>query len=357
MISEDRQVKSNLIDFQNQMLDLYSGSLKALSKLSSLDEVAIKSTPFDVVFEIDKIKILHYKSSIPKKHRTPLLIVYALINRHYILDMEENSAIKSLLDDGFDIYLIDWGTPDVNDCKLSINDYANKYVDKCVDVVRKLSNTEKISLFGYCMGGTFSAIYATLHPEKVKNLITLAPPIDASKDTTVFGSTAKFLDVDSIVNTLGNIPPTFQHLFFTMLKPFKHYIGKYYEVSQRIDDSAYLANFMKLEKWLWDTAPLPGEVFRQWVKDIYQKNLLTQNKLQVGNQIIDLRKIQMPFLNIVAEFDHLVSPESSSALNQLVSSKDNTLLSFPTGHVSLCASKFALKEVWPKMTKWLEVRS
>ncbi len=356
MATEDKPSGTNLVDFQHQMLDLYMGSLKVMPMLSNLHEIVIENTPYDVVFELDKIKLLRYRSTNPRSHKTPLLIVYALINRHYILDLENLSAIRSLLNEGFDIYLIDWGTPDAEDYKLTINDYVNRYMDNCVDIVRKLSNIEKISLFGYCMGGTFSAIYTTMHTEKVKNLITLAPPIDCSKETTVFGAISKFLDVDNMVDTLGNIPSSFQHLFFTMLKPFKHYVQRYYEVSQRIDDKVYLENFMRLEKWLWDTVPLPGEVFRQWIKDIYQKNLLVQNKLQVGGQTIDLRKIDVPLLNIVADLDHLVSPESSKALNQLVSSKDNTNIAFPTGHVGLCASTFALKEVWPKVAQWLVAR-
>ncbi len=347
----------DLIDIQTKMIEFYAGISKMIPVLSSLREVTNETTPHDTVLQVDKIKLLRYKSDNPSKHKIPILVVYALINRPYILDLQNKSMIKSIVDAGFDVYLLDWGSPDTEESALTIDNYLRTYLDKCVDTVRRISNSEKITLFGYCMGGTFSTIYTTLYQEKVKNLITLAPPVDCNKDTTVFGSVSKFLDADIIVDTLGNIPSAFQHQFFMMLKPFKHFLGRYYEVSQRTSDNKYVNDFLRVEKWLWDTVPLPGEVFRQWIKDIYQKNLFAKNKLQIGTDIIDLQKIDIPLLNIIAEYDHLVTPESSLALNNLVSSKDNTPMSFPTGHVGLCASTFAQREVWPKIIKWLESRS
>ncbi|MDE1826952.1 MAG: class III poly(R)-hydroxyalkanoic acid synthase subunit PhaC [Thaumarchaeota archaeon] len=351
------QEESNPIHIQTKMADFYAGISKTIRVLSSLSEVTNETTPHDVVLQVDKVRLLRYRSDAPLKHKVPVLVVYALINRPYILDLQNKSMIKSILEAGFDVYLIDWGSPDVEESTLTIHDYLKRYLDRCVNAVRKISKSEKVTLFGYCMGGTFSAIYTVLCPEKVKNIITLAPPIDCSKDTTVFGSISRFLDADLIADTIGNIPPALQYQFFMMLKPFKHFLGKYYEVSQRTSDSSYVKDFLRIEKWLWDTAPLPGEVFRQWVKDIYQKNLLAKNRLQIGPHAINLKKIDIPLLNIVAEHDHLVTPESSLALNHLVSSKDNTPMSFPTGHVGLCASTFAQREVWPKIIKWLEERS
>lgn len=345
------------LGIQEQILDMYNNAIKAMPLLYSIQQTTYKSTPYDVVYEEDHIKVLHYRTTAARVHTTPILIVYALVNRHYILDVEERSIIKNLLDQGFDLYLIDWGTPRKEHSKLTIYDYVNGYMDRCVDLVRRLSNSEKVTLLGYCMGGTFSAIYTALHKEKVRNLLTVAPSIDCSKDTTVFGSLARFLDADNMVDKVGNISPALQHSFFLMLKPFKHYVQKYSEVGEKISDKEFVENFIKLEKWLWDTPPIPGEVFRQWVKDIYQENLLAKNELKVGNDVVNISNIDIPVLNIVAEQDHLVSPQSSKALNYIVSGKDTTLMSFPTGHIGLCVSSYSQKEVWPKVGAWLRERS
>jgi polyhydroxyalkanoate synthase len=358
LTANSKQTERDLnIHIQQQMLDLYLGSLKTVPLLLSSEDVKNRSTEHDVVYAADKVKLLHYKTAGKKLHRTPLLIAYALVNRPYILDMENRSVVKNLVDQGFDVYLIDWGIPGSHERKLTINDYVNGYMHKCVDVVRNRSNSEKISLFGYCMGGTFSVIYTALHKGRVKNLITLAPSVDCSKDTTVFASLARFLEVDDLVDTVGNIPPALQYLFFMMLKPFKHYVGKYNEVAENMSNGEFVDDFVKLERWLWDTPPIPGEVFRQWAKDIYQQNLLIQNRLQIGSELVNMHNIDVPLLNIVAESDHLVSPESSKALNYAVSSKDKTLFIFPTGHIGLCASSFSQRNVWPKVGEWLMDRS
>src|SRR5574337_831109 len=246
-----------------KMIDLYAGASKIFPILSSLNEVTIEATPNEAVLQVGKIRLLRYVSTSPRRHKVPILVVYALINRPYILDMQSKSMIKTILDAGFDVFLLDWGLPGGEESTLTINDYLRRYLDKCVDTVREISQSEKVTLFGYCMGGTFSVIYTAQNQEKIKNLVTLAPPVDCSKDTTVFGSISKFIDADLIVDTLGNIPPALQYQFFMMLKPFKHFLGKYYEVSRRISDDVYVKDFLRADKWLWHTAPLPGDLFRQ----------------------------------------------------------------------------------------------
>lgn len=340
---------------QDEMAELCQRALQAGPTLASMANIKTAESPHKVIYREGKMRLLHYKTRLQRTHDTPILIVYALINRYQILDVQDKSMVKSLVDSGFDVYLIDWGTP--SDSKSTIDDYVNYYLDAMVDVVRKTSGSEKVSLVGYCMGGTFSAIYTSLHKSKVKNLITIAPPVDCSKETTVFGTISKHIDIDTIIDNLRNMPPELQHLFFFMLKPFKHHIEKYNQMVDRHEDELFINNSLRAERWLWDTPPISGEVFRQWVKDIYQRNLLIQNSLTVGNNTINLKNIDVPFLNIVAEQDHLVSPESSKALNYAISSKDRTLMSFQTGHVGLCASSYSKKEIWPSVGEWLIDRS
>jgi len=116
-------------------------------------------------------------------------------------------------------------------------------------------------------------------------------------------------------------------------------------------------NFLRVEKWLGDTPPIPGELFKQWIKDIYQDNLLIQNKMYVGNQLIDLKKIKMPVFTQVAVGDHLVSPECSMPLHYAIGSEDKTLRMYPTGHVGMIASSLSQKKVLPELGNWLLERS
>ena len=92
--------------------------------------------------------------------------------------------------------MVDWGTPTDLDRYLDFDDYVNGYLDNCIEFAKKESQTENVSLQGYCTGGTMATIYAALHPENVKNLVATAPVIDGWKDTTVINNIAKHVDVD-----------------------------------------------------------------------------------------------------------------------------------------------------------------
>jgi polyhydroxyalkanoate synthase len=295
---------------------------------------------------------------VSKTARTPILIVYALINRSYVLDLQpDKSWIRSLLSQGFDVYLIDWKTPTAADKYVSFDDYVNCYIDDCVEAVLKKNKVEKLTLHGYCMGGTMSAMYTALHQEKIRNLAVIAPVIDGQKDFTVIGNLAKNMDVDKMLQVVGNLQSEQLYALYVTLKPFKQGINKYLNLLQNVDNEQFVGNFLRLEKWLYDTPPIAGETFRQWISDIYQKNLLVKNEMKLSDKIVDLSTIKVPLLNIIADEDHLVSPQCSAPLNDVVSSTDKRLMRFHTGHVGLIASLYSQNNVLPKVGQWLMARS
>ncbi len=334
------------------------GFAKVLDYSDELEKIDVGTTPADIIYSGRKIRVLHYKPSRDKLYPIPLLIVYALINRYYILDLQpDRSWVRRLIDAGFDVYMIDWGTPTLADKHISYYDYINRYIDRIVDTVRDRSSQEKISLQGYCMGGTMSIMYTALHQEKVKNLLTIAPVVDTDKDTTVLGNTSKYLDVDTLIDAYGNCPPEFLYLCYSLLKPFKQGMLKYMNFNKTYTDKATKENFLRVEKWLYDTPPIAGATFKQWIKDIYQANLLPKNMLMLEDDLIDLRRITAPLYNIVASDDHLVSPECSIPLNYHVSSMDEYFKVYPTGHIGLIASGYSQKIVLRDMIEWLKRRS
>jgi len=341
-----------------EILKFSKNIVRAPKLASAPDEISLEVTPHDIAYKVDKVRLIHYKPLTEKQHATPLLISYALINRYHILDIHpQKSWVRKLLEQGFDVYMVDWGTPTSMDKYLDFDDYVNGYLDSCIEFVKDESSTEKISLQGYCTGATLATTYASLHPENVRNFIATAPVIDGWRDTTVVSNLAKHVDVDKMVDTIGNMPPEFMYYCFSVLKPFEQGIEKYVNFFKNIDNEKFVDNFIRVEKWLSDTPPIPGELFKQWIRDIYQENLLIQNKMYVGGQHIDLKKINMPVFTQVAVGDHLVSPECSMPLHYAVGSQDKTLRIYPTGHVGMIASSLSQKKVLPELGQWLSERS
>jgi len=354
MVSENK-IDPKLVE---EFLKFSSNVAKAPKLVSAPAEINLEVTAHDVVYTEDRIRLLHYKPLTTKQNKTPLVIVYALINRYHILDIHpKKSWVRNLLEQGIDVYMLDWGTPTNMDKYLDFDDYVNGYLDNCVEFVKEEASVEKVSLQGYCTGGTLATTYVSLHPEKIKNFVATAPVIDGWRDTTVISNLAKHLDVDKMVDTIGNMPPEFMYYCFSILKPFEQGIEKYANFFRNIENENFVDSFLRIEKWLSDTPPIPGELFKQWIKDIYQENLLIQNKMYVGGKHISLKKIKMPVFTQVAVGDHLVSPECSMPLHYAVGSEDKTLRVYPTGHVGMIASSLSQKKVLPELGQWLNQHS
>ena len=133
-------------------------------------------------------------------------------------------------------------------------------------------------------------------------------------------------------------------------------LDKYVSLYEHLDDKTFVENFLRMEKWIFDSPDIPGETFREFIRDCFQKNLLIQNKMVVGGTRIDLKKLTMPLLNIYGKFDHLVPPEACELLTGAVGSKDTEDICLKTGHIGIYVSARCQKEFTPKITQWLSDR-
>lgn len=337
----------------------HSRAHKASEILLGPLDTGIAQTPYEVVFQTDRVKLKYYRPETrPTGHvTTPLLVIYALINRETMLDLQPGrSVVKSFMDRGMDLYMIDWGYPTEKDKFLTLDDHINGYINDMVDAIRKRHDIEKINIMGICMGGTMSIIYAALHPEKVRNLVTTVTPSHFDTPKGLLHVWMKQVDADALVDAYGNISGDFMNFGFLLLNPARLMVDKYVGFMENADDKTFVENFMRMEKWIFDSPDVPGETFRQFIKDCYQKNLLIQNKMEVGGRVVDLNNLTMPLLNIYGKFDHLVPPEACEQLTRRVGSTDTEDVCLETGHIGIYVSSKTQKEFVPKIVDWLKQR-
>lgn len=338
----------------NEMSETTQKLSKGYETLKEIGEVEIATSPKTLVYSEDKLRLFHYESETPAKAKTPVLIVYALVNTYKMMDLQpDRSYIRNLMDLGLDVYLIDWGYPSHQDRFLSLDDYINGYINNCVDVIRKKHKLEKINLMGICQGGTFSTIYSSLYPNKVKNLVTLVTPIDFETNDGLLFRWSKDMDFDALVdNYNGIIPGEFLNTGYEMLKPMMKF-NKQIGLTNMLNDKAKLENFLRMEKWIQDSPNQAGECFRQFMKDLYQSNKLVKGELVVGDKQVNLKNISMPLLNIYATEDHLVPPTATMPLNDHVSTNDKELYKFKGGHIGVFVGSKSQKELAPAVAEWI----
>jgi polyhydroxyalkanoate synthase len=338
---------------------------QGLAALANAGEVNIGSSAKDAVYSEDKLTLYRYRPSevvAPQMRvRTPLLVSYALVNRPYMMDLQaDRSLIRGLLQRGVDVYLIDWGYPDGADRYLGLEDYVLRYLPHCVDFVRKASGQDRINLLGVCQGGSMSLCYASLFPKRLRNLITMVTPVDFHTPDNLLTKWAKHLDVDAMVAATGNVSGEALNGLFVSLMPFRLNSQKYVDLLHQLNDpntsSATLENFLRMEKWIFDSPDQAGEMFRQFLTLFVQQNRLKSGTLQIAGRTVDLKQIDMPLLNIYAMQDHLVPPAASKALEGLTGSPDYSTHEFQGGHIGIYVSGTAQRQIPDKIAGWLRER-
>lgn len=339
-----------------ELAEINQKMIKSFDTLSQIKDVDIASTPKTEVYAEDKLKLYHYDRETEATVKTPVLIVYALVNTYKMLDLQpDRSYIKNIMDLGLDVYLIDWGYPTRADRYLSIDDYVNGYINNCVDVIRKKHKTDKINIISICQGGTLSLIYSALHPSKIKNLVTQVTPVDFSTNEGLLFKWSKDIDFDKLVEGYnGLIPGEFLNEGFAMLKPMMKF-QKQQSMVGSLDDKEKLLMFLRMEKWIADSPDQAGECFRQFMKDLYQENKLIKGELMVGGKKVNLKNIKANVLNLYATEDHLVPPAASIPLNENLTCENETY-SFKGGHIGVFVGSKSQKELAPKVVEFLKKR-
>jgi polyhydroxyalkanoate synthase subunit PhaC len=316
------------------------------------------ATPSRIVYESGLVRLRHYEAG-DTQHRTPLLLIYSLIKRSFILDLKSGrSVVEFLVDKGFDVYLIDWVPPRQADKWRGFDAYVNRDIRNAVRAIQIQSGIEQISILGYCFGALLALMYTALHPETVKNLVTLTIPLDSTtRDLPIEKLSAAMSESSAkmIAEMYGNAPAAMIYSFFNMLAPTHHMLDKFVGAHRQSARPGFVDTFRLFERWLHSDVPMAGKIFLETTA-MTRENSLMKNAMKVGSRIVDLTKIVCPLLNVIGDYDDIVNPRSSAPLVNLVGSADKADLHFPTGHMGAAISSDSLKRLWPQIANWLANR-
>lgn len=315
-------------------------------------------SPKELVWQEGHVKLFRYKSMSKTQSKTPVLMVYALINRPYILDLRPgNSVVEHLLKNGQDVYLIDWGEPDDEDKYLDLDFYIDHYIDYCVEKTREISGAKKINLFGWCIGGSLALIYAAIHNEKINSLVTLTTPGESKNGGMLsVWSNKEYMDVDKIIQAFGNIPGKFIRYGVIEIYADRE-MSKNRLFYENMNNPLFMQMYGLIEKWMNDNIDFPGKVFKQYIEHVFQNNSLFEKKLKINGKVVNLENITCPYMNMAAEVDHLVLLESTKIINDYVGSKENVFEVIPGGHLGIAFEPMSQKIGWGKLLEWFKKHS
>jgi polyhydroxyalkanoate synthase len=337
--------------------------LQTLSKVLTT-RAPIAQTPKEVIWTLNKAKLYRYVPVLPKEklHPVPILLVFALMNRPYILDLRPgHSFVEFMLQHGYDVYLLDWGAPGIEDKNLKFDDYTLEYMPRAIRRMKEVSGSSEFSLLGWCIGAILTTIYSALRPDDgLRNLILLTAPLDFSKKESITFARwvdERYFDIDKVLGMFGNMPPEMIEYGAKALKPVENYIGNYLRLWDNLDNPQVIDAWHAMNTWVTDNISLAGGAFRQLVVDLYRNDRLMQGTLVIRGQQVDLSRLRANLLTVIADADHITPPCQSESVLAKVGSTDKTALRIPGGHIGIMAGSGASKRTWPQIDQWLAQRS
>ena len=327
-----------------------------LQSIQGLGDVEVGTSEKHCVFSEDKIRLYRYSALARPANLKPVLICYAMVNRPYLLDLQpDRSFIRELLLSGLDVYLLDWGYPDGADRFVSFDAYVDGYLRHCVEFVLKEHAIDSLTLLGVCQGGTLSLCYAALEPAQIAQLITMVTPVDFKTPENLLSKWAQHIDAGLLTQS-GNVSGDFLNLVYLSLMPFRLTQQKYVNLLQMQGDRVQLENFMRMEKWIFDSPDQPATAFREFIQWFFQENRLIRDELTLAGRPVRLKNLTAPVLNIFASKDHLVPPSASIPLGAHIGAEDYQSLEVDAGHIGLYVGAKTRKSVPAAVTAWLQTR-
>jgi polyhydroxyalkanoate synthase len=348
--------------------DVYAHLQKIAEKAQTFNRLVttnakIAQTPKTVVWTLNKAKLYRYVPVVPEenRHRVPLLLVFAIMNRPHVLDLRPgHSFVEYMLRHGYDVFLLDWGAPGPEDKDLNFENYVLDYLPRAVRKVKAVSGSERYNMLGWCLGALISTLCAALRPEGLENLILLTAPLDFTDKTAggfIRWTSTQAFNADRIVETFGNVPGEMIDYGAKALKPVENFIGSYLNLWDNIDNPKVVESWHAMNTWVRDIIPMAGGAYRQLINDFYKENRLVQGTLVLRGERVDLGKLKASVLNVIAEADHITPPCQSEGVMPLLGSTDKEVFRVRGGHIGIMAGSGAEKTTWPHIEKWLAARA
>ena len=316
-------------------------------------------TPRALVWSSGHAQLWRYQSDRVSR-RPPLLLVYSLVSKSYVLDLQPgNSFVEHLQSAGFDVFLLDWVPADGRHANERLENYADHYLPEAVrKTLESAGNGETVNLFGYCLGGVLTLLYAAHHPEApLRSLTVMATPVDFSKFELAreLGKDGR-LPVEALLDENGNVPAGTIRQFFRLLKPTAE-VRQYATLLDRIWDDEFVNSYQALFGWSDDHVALPGAAAGEILEMIVRENGLIHGTVRLRGDTVHLEDIRVPMLTIIAERDHIVPEPVAAPLPDLVGSKESEVLRLNAGHVGLIVGRTAARVTIPRIVEFLTLRS
>ena len=290
----------------------------------------------------------------------PVLIIPSLINRSYVLDLTPRSSLlRGLHRRKIAPFLVDWGTPGLEEQGFTLTDYLVRRLIPALSVVHYMAACP-VALLGYCMGGLLALALAQHQSWQVSGLGLLATPWDFQQGFDVQRALLAPLwePLRKVIQTQGQLPVDMLQTLFASFDPDLT-ARKFSQFGTLPTDSRAAKDFVLLEDWANDGVPLAGPVAQECLEDWYLNNSPALGKWRIDGMVVDPQKLTCPSLVIIPERDRIVTMASALALAERL--PQTAILPVVGGHVGMLLSRRVGSQIHAPIAmsvqKWVENNS
>jgi polyhydroxyalkanoate synthase len=319
---------------------------------------AARPLQYELLLDAPTLKLRHYLPLRRPRRRLPVLLVPPLMVTADVFELHpRRSLARYLVEQGYDVFLLDYGKPQSRDRRLSLGRYIEHRVHTGVRVVKQVTGSDELSLIGYCLGGIFANCYAALHPQSgIRNIVTIGTPTDFSAmplQRILAGVSRQPLE--TLAATYGYIPAAVCNASFHLLHPdaiLRHPL----EFWRSLRDPDFAASPRPDGGRHLEYVNLTEAAFRQLWHNFVMGNELMQDQFTIGRRRVNYGRIRAAALVLASREDRLVPPAAVTAVTKKLTTQDVTVRFVKGGHLGMLIGSRA-ERTWRITAEWLDTRS
>lgn len=270
----------------------------------------------------------------------PVVFVPSLINPPSVLDLSErNSLLRWLAGKGVRPLLLDWGSPGGDDRELDVAGHVEQLL---LPLLVELG--ERVTLVGYCLGGTMALAAAARHPLVALGLIATPWQFSGFPEEARADMAALWERAAPAAEAMGVLPMEVLQSSFWRLDP-ERTIAKFEAFARMEPGSDAARGFVALEDWANDGAPLTLAAGRELLRDFFRNDVPGRGRWSVGGAPVHPADLNLPVLEIISSTDRIVPAATAAGIGE------SRMLAL--GHVGMIVGSRAREVSWEPLARWL----
>lgn len=296
-----------------------------------------------------------------RKSAPALLLVPAPIKAPYIWDLlPRASVVRRCLEAGFEVFAVEWRPPQISGGQFGLADYADRFLAECLDAVAAGNRDKRAFVAGHSLGGTFAAIYAALHPERLQGLVLLGAPFNFGAEIGAFGPiVAAVPSAGELIALPGSVPGSLLSSLSFIASPATFAWSRVLDLLNSIPDPDALETYLAVERWTLDERPLARRLFEEVWEELFRHNRFMRGTLIVAGKAVRPGRISSPLLAVIDRRCRIAPPAAVLPLIEAASSTEKRILWYggdsgvSLQHVGMLVGKNAHQYLWPEILDWM----